>query len=79
MDYFHFVFVLRGYFGLLLDESVGSLGGIAQFKDVVDLGVEDFEHAEMHPLPEDSSRIVHFFIVNAYLQLFPEIHGGQPL
>lgn len=32
----------------------------------------------MHPLPEHSACVINLLIVNAYLELLPQIHAGEP-
>ena len=76
MDDLHFVLVLRGNRWLLLDKAIGCLGRIAKFENVMDLRVEYFLHAEVHPLPKNPSCVINLLIIDANLQLLPQILAG---
>ena len=41
----------------------------------MDFGVEYFEHAEMHPLSKHSSCIIDLLVVDADLELLPQVHA----
>ena len=78
MDYLHLVLVLGGDLGLLLDEPIGCLVRVAKLEYVMDFRVEYFQHAEMHPLPEHSACVIDLLIVDADLELLPQVHAGEP-